>query len=196
MSRYACIIDGCSNTYAQVAGLKKHQSKNHTIAYTKNGLQMKRVCAAPQEHPNLKKLRNDEVTDQTQVIPLTLSNDLQLLRTENINLRNEITGLRDEFQIFKDKQTHLDEATNSLFAHITELREHASLIAKKTTKWCVVCFERENDYAFTPCRHKCVCKQCAQLVINKHKKCPICRRETTNAVCIYDISAWDTEITN
>lgn len=96
-------------------------------------------------------------------------------------------------QIEELKKEQFDELRSELFAHILDLKQQMSLLAKKTTKWCVVCFERENTFALEPCRHKCVCKQCAQTVLNRFHKCPICQTPSTSAKAIYDISAWDVE---
>lgn len=86
----------------------------------------------------------------------------------------------------------LDARCSELFAHILDLKEQQTLIAKKSTKWCVVCFSKENTYAFMPCRHKCVCRDCAKAVYDRNKKCPICRQAITSAKPIYDLSAMDT----
>lgn len=83
----------------------------------------------------------------------------------------------------------LDDVRSEVFAHVMDIRDQMNLLAKKTTKWCVVCYERENIYAFMPCRHKCVCKECAKRVYEKYEKCPICRRKVSSAVAIYDASA-------
>jgi hypothetical protein len=87
----------------------------------------------------------------------------------------------------------MDARISELFAHIIALKEQITLVAKKTTKWCVVCFAKENTYAFMPCRHKCVCKDCAKKTYDRFRKCPVCRQKITSAKAIYDLSAMDTQ---
>lgn len=42
---------------------------------------------------------------------------------------------------------------------------------------CVVCIENPKNTVVLPCRHLCMCSECAQAVRNQRGKCPICRGE-------------------
>ena len=35
-------------------------------------------------------------------------------------------------------------------------------VVKSVNQKCVICYERDSDYAFRQCGHQCVCKQCYQ----------------------------------
>lgn len=195
--RYACILDNCTNTYAQVSSLKNHQRKHHSVAFEKDGFQMKRVT--PDEPtttpPGVQKKLKTQESDMTRITPLNETHEN--LKALILSMQEEMAKMSNEMQILRNQLLSvtptIESAKSEMLAHVTDLRDHLSLVAKKTTKWCVVCFERENDYAFMPCRHKCVCRGCAQQVINKYKKCPICRRDAVNAQAIYDIAGWDHE---
>jgi len=40
---------------------------------------------------------------------------------------------------------------------------------------CVICLTELKDTVVIPCRHLCVCHQCAQVLHYQSNKCPICR---------------------
>ena len=40
---------------------------------------------------------------------------------------------------------------------------------------CVVCMDEGNTHMFIPCRHKCVCERCADLIMRGAAECPRCR---------------------
>ena len=49
---------------------------------------------------------------------------------------------------------------------------------------CVVCMDEENTHMFMPCGHKCVCKECADLIMGGTAECPNCR---TKAVGLHRV---------
>ena len=49
---------------------------------------------------------------------------------------------------------------------------------------CVVCFERQPEIEFLPCRHAVTCKACAHKIVNKSNECPMCRASLTASVPI------------
>lgn len=69
---------------------------------------------------------------------------------------------------------------------------HEVMIATATARWeqfekaipvidnkeCVVCFEREKDTLFLPCKHMQVCGVCA----DRHSECPVCRTKIENKI--------------
>lgn len=40
---------------------------------------------------------------------------------------------------------------------------------------CVICMSEERDTTVLPCRHLCMCDECARALRNQTNKCPICR---------------------
>ena len=42
---------------------------------------------------------------------------------------------------------------------------------------CVICMSAERDTTVLPCRHMCMCQQCASALRTQTNKCPICREE-------------------
>ena len=43
---------------------------------------------------------------------------------------------------------------------------------------CVICYERDSDYAFKKCAHQCICEQCYQNKCDNDKsKCFVCRTQ-------------------
>jgi len=51
---------------------------------------------------------------------------------------------------------------------------------------CCVCQCEPKSHALVPCGHKCVCKECAEEVMKKLKKCPLCRQEVVTFIHIYE----------
>lgn len=45
-----------------------------------------------------------------------------------------------------------------------------------TGKECVICMTEPKDTAVLPCRHMCMCSECAKALRLQSKKCPICRQ--------------------
>ncbi|XP_043724412.1 probable E3 ubiquitin-protein ligase LUL3 isoform X2 [Telopea speciosissima] len=43
-------------------------------------------------------------------------------------------------------------------------------------KECVICMTEPKDTAVLPCRHLCMCRECANELKNQSNKCPICRQ--------------------
>lgn len=43
-------------------------------------------------------------------------------------------------------------------------------------KECVICLTEPRDTAVFPCRHLCMCSECAQALRLQSNKCPICRQ--------------------
>ena len=122
-----------------------------------------------------------ETVDDISVSVVQLQNDLG-------NVRSDLAALHKEFEQFR---ANTEAILSVMEGRMIVFNDAVQGLTRKTMKWCVVCFERENDYAFLPCRHKCVCRQCAKEVTQQFKQCPICRR-TVEAICkIHDLSAWD-----
>lgn len=40
---------------------------------------------------------------------------------------------------------------------------------------CVICLTADKDTAVMPCRHMCLCKGCAEELMRRTPKCPVCR---------------------
>ncbi|KAJ4969139.1 hypothetical protein NE237_015840 [Protea cynaroides] len=43
-------------------------------------------------------------------------------------------------------------------------------------KECVICMTEPTDTAVLPCRHMCLCRECANALRHQSNKCPICRQ--------------------
>ncbi|KAI3420897.1 hypothetical protein GPALN_014520 [Globodera pallida] len=72
-------------------------------------------------------------------------------------------------------------------AHPAQLFSNKNDKKHETETECVICMTRERRVAFDPCGHRCVCKQCAQIVEkNMGRKCPICCKQTVKTLRIYD----------
>eukprot|EP00118_Oscarella_pearsei_P000258 m.4543 g.4543 ORF g.4543 m.4543 type:complete len:438 (+) comp10926_c0_seq2:28-1341(+) len=49
---------------------------------------------------------------------------------------------------------------------------------------CVICMGEPKDTLFLPCRHLCVCHECAESLREQSSSCPICRQPFKALLCI------------
>eukprot|EP01066_Platyproteum_vivax_P014872 Platyproteum_vivax@DN6638_c0_g1_i1.p1 len=49
---------------------------------------------------------------------------------------------------------------------------------------CVICLAAERDTAVVPCRHMCLCQDCANILRLQSNKCPICREPVSSLLRI------------
>ena len=203
--RFQCAVDGCESTYAYASksSLKAHQRKKHADLYQKQRgvLDMKRFknnrgdSISKVIQPVSKVIQRDDEPSQTEQVDLgQVWNAIELLQSIQQNQSSELANLqqlatRIEQSLDRAGRLHAEEMRKTI-AHVTDIRQQVKTLAQKTTKWCVVCFENENEYCFEPCNHKCVCKQCVKDVYKQYKHCPICRTRITGAHKVYDLSAW------
>ncbi|XP_070037030.1 probable E3 ubiquitin-protein ligase LUL4 isoform X1 [Nicotiana tomentosiformis] len=47
---------------------------------------------------------------------------------------------------------------------------------EESGKECVICMTEPKDTAVLPCRHMCLCSECAKALRHQSNKCPICRQ--------------------
>jgi hypothetical protein len=55
----------------------------------------------------------------------------------------------------------------------------------KQSDECVVCMAEKKTHLFLPCAHHCVCADCASIVCNGSKECPICRTPCEKSIRVY-----------
>ena len=51
---------------------------------------------------------------------------------------------------------------------------------------CGVCLCERKTHMFTPCGHKCVCEGCADELLRRGDRCPVCRAAVEGAVRVFD----------
>lgn len=56
---------------------------------------------------------------------------------------------------------------------------------------CVICLEAVPGAVFSPCRHRCCCMACAQLVEKAKQTCPLCRSAIQDVLYYKDQAAVD-----
>ena len=69
----------------------------------------------------------------------------------------------------------------------TELASvYHSIIAAPSQLECVVCLVQRAHMALIPCGHKCVCKDCLQVLRDANASCPMCRHVIRDAIHVFD----------
>eukprot|EP01127_Copromyxa_protea_P005571 TRINITY_DN15472_c0_g1_i1.p1 TRINITY_DN15472_c0_g1~~TRINITY_DN15472_c0_g1_i1.p1 ORF type:complete len:331 (-),score=61.24 TRINITY_DN15472_c0_g1_i1:190-1182(-) len=100
--------------------------------------------------------------------------------TSGYDIRKQITSfsinqlvLEDETTVFDVKllQQVVSHNGNSYVIHDIFGLENTT----KETDCCVICLAEEKNTICIPCRHLCVCQDCAQVLKFQSNKCPICR---------------------
>lgn len=183
-TRYYCDIDECPKNYAHLGSLRTHQSKLHASIFTRQGLKAKKVRTTAAKRQKL----TDEPPPATATVqaPSPSEQHTAVLESRIAVLESRLAAITS---LQSEREAAVEARLSEMYALIVDLKEQLALIAKKNTKWCVVCFSKENDYAFMPCRHKCVCQGCAKATYDRYRECPICRQPITSAKQIYDLSA-------
>ena len=72
-------------------------------------------------------------------------------------------------------------ATEELTSKVEASERLASATADDDSKLCSVCLDNEKCVMLEPCRHVCLCQECAPM----QTSCPICRVTPTNRVQLY-----------
>ncbi len=52
---------------------------------------------------------------------------------------------------------------------------------------CVICFDGPKDTLLAPCGHVCCCIACANALLEKEEKCPVCRRFIESAFKVFNV---------
>ena len=67
-----------------------------------------------------------------------------------------------------------------------ELSEAFGLNSTRTddssSQECVICLTNQKDTIAKPCKHVSLCSQCAQVVFNSDRKCPVCRQNISEII--------------
>ena len=50
---------------------------------------------------------------------------------------------------------------------------------------CIVCLQSKREYAFVPCGHLCICRDCSVCIANLDSRCPLCRCNATHVMKIF-----------
>ena len=69
----------------------------------------------------------------------------------------------------------------------------ASAAASHESAECVICLTARRSHAIFPCRHLCLCADCADLLRHQTNRCPICRRMVEAVIPILLSSPSDRE---
>jgi hypothetical protein len=72
----------------------------------------------------------------------------------------------DEISAFQGRQTPIQTAE------------------QEEERLCVICLVNERDTTVLPCRHMCMCHECAQELRKQTSKCPICREHVESLLYI------------
>lgn len=190
-----CGYGECTSKYRNLNSLKAHQRKKHPVEYGYTGCKMR----------NNKRARVDEEGNAAPIIALpalpaspalpalpaslalpALANDETALIGMRKDFEQQIARLNEKIEA-QQRQIHIE--LSSLMTEVIDQREHLKRLSQTNVKWCVVCFEKEVEYAFQPCGHKCVCKDCAMQTLQRFRRCPCCRSNASTVIRIFDISA-------
>ena len=80
------------------------------------------------------------------------------------------------------KRRQTSPSKPSQVSTITEKKKSTSSAANEDLGTCCICLERPSTHAFVPCGHKCVCKECGDVVM----KCPHCRGPKAMLIKIFE----------
>ena len=58
---------------------------------------------------------------------------------------------------------------------MTDMLEQENMTELDSGSECVICMTNRKDTTVLPCRHMCMCSECADALRHRTNKCPICR---------------------
>ncbi|GBG71477.1 hypothetical protein CBR_g8893 [Chara braunii] len=67
---------------------------------------------------------------------------------------------------------------------IDRSRDEKTSVNEDHSKECVICLAENRDTLALPCRHLCMCSECAKALRYQTNKCPICRSELHSLLVI------------
>lgn len=107
------------------------------------------------------------VSEQNTKISLSRNeNGMILLKAEDqyIKLRNKNFSL---LEIFGKPLTSIRSAASSPTSYCSD---------GLSNRECIVCMSEVKDTIVLPCRHMCLCSECADTIRGRSDKCPLCRQ--------------------
>ena len=114
------------------------------------------------------------VSEQFTKISLSRNeNGTILLKAEDqyINLRNKNFSL---LEIFGKPLTSIRSAASSPTSYCSD---------GLSNRECIVCMSEVKDTIVLPCRHMCLCSECADTIRGRSDKCPLCRQGKNRKLC-------------
>ncbi|KAL0490381.1 serine/threonine-protein kinase Nek5 [Acrasis kona] len=78
-----------------------------------------------------------------------------------------------------------DRPTASQIVQMRDLFGDIEVVRADEQQECVICMDAAKSHACSPCGHKVVCEECAEIVI-EGGVCPICRANVIHCIRIYE----------
>lgn len=116
------------------------------------------------------------VTEQFTKISLSRNeNGSILLKAEDqyIKLRNKNFSL---LEIFGKPLSSIRSSASSPTSYCSD---------GLSNRECIVCMSEVKDTIVLPCRHMCLCSECANTIRGRSDKCPLCRQGKTTRIIFY-----------
>ena len=79
----------------------------------------------------------------------------------------------------------VDKRSYPMLSTVPLVSSNSSMNSSPKDVSCIICLQSQRDYAFVPCGHLCICKDCAISVANLDDRCPICRSNATHVMRIF-----------
>jgi hypothetical protein len=76
-----------------------------------------------------------------------------------------------------DGQNHSMRSSGSNVGSVRGSDQHSNSNnrGESTSNECVICYTNPRNTVILPCRHLCICNECANIVRTQTNKCPLCR---------------------
>jgi len=174
----------------QVFWVADERALNQTGShYILNGMNQKfsqNVAFIPSKFSKEELSHKENSSTYPLVISITaLANDVHITQLLTLTTLNETA---DGWEV-KTVQQKV-KAQNNMFI----VNDIYGVDDSSATEDCAICLSYPRDTVIIPCRHMCVCHQCAQELWRQSKKCPICRG-LSRAMVQISVPSWsvDTE---
>lgn len=177
-SREEQLVVDTVRTLSHTSGIDAHATANIDIG-SKPGQRQKPAEAYSQ-------VRSARAGRQVDTEHLQEQN--QLLQQENAKLRLRIEHYQGSNlqNLTVPQLEQLEYEMRHAIEAVTKRKDalmQEAIIQQREQRLCVVCQENEKSVVFLPCRHMCVCADCADH--HKVKTCPLCRHAIETRFSVY-----------
>ena len=111
--------------------------------------------------------------------------EARLAREREAAAQAQLASASDDRSELRAQVSQLEAAAVAA-AQAVQRTERARREEAERAQECGVCLCERKTHMFTPCGHKCVCEGCADELLRRGDRCPVCRAALEGAVRVFD----------
>jgi len=189
--KYQC--EKCSKIYQKVGYFHKHV-KDCTGKKTKRKrVEPVSLTTDDQVIERIEEVGPPKVVNILDTMQLTVSGLVKKVKSDAEAVNHVLSNIKTIDENFKNLREDNRELIrkyddlNQRFSKFTDnYDKFKDTVITSVSGYCLVCWDNESNYAFTPCGHKVVCGTCAAQLMATVGKCPMCRNRVYDMIQIWE----------